>query len=556
MTQEDAHAPALPLWDVVICGAGPAGLTLGNHLGVLGLKVLIVERLPALLDYPRGVGIDDESLRSFQSVGLVDAVRRHTVPHQILSFIDRRGRTLAAMAPSAQPFGWPRRNGFIQPRVDRELARGLAAFAHVQLRLGTAMERFEEQGERIALALRACDADGEPTGPAEQHHARYLVGCDGGRSSVRHGLGLPFEGRSESTRWLVIDLADDPIGTLNAAFVLDDDIPHVTMGLPHGVRRYEFMVPDGADEQAVSTPAHAREMLRRVLPPGVEPSIIRHRVYTHHARIAPTFRKGRALIAGDAAHLMPVWQGQGFNTGIRDVTNLGWKLALVASGRAGERLLDSYTEERHAHASAMIDLSVLTGRIFVPAHPLLKAVRNIVAPAIARIGPLRRYITEMRFKPMPFFRRGAVLHPGAVPDPRSGVGRMFIQPWVADAAGRRMRLDDAIGLRFALLSWSVGAEAWLDDAARGVLRQLDALPVVVKPACQLHGAAGAEDGTVLLADEAGEFKRWFDHAPGPVVLLRPDRVVAAICQPCNLNAALQALATVMDLRPPRTGAKA
>src|SRR4030095_13676620 len=93
-------------YDVVIAGAGPTGLTLANHLGTLGVRTLVLEKLPALIDYPRGVGIDDDALRSFQAVGLVDAVRRHTVPNQIMRFVDKRGRLLAAIAPTAQPFGW------------------------------------------------------------------------------------------------------------------------------------------------------------------------------------------------------------------------------------------------------------------------------------------------------------------------------------------------------------------------------------------------------------------------------------------------------------------
>src|SRR5690606_9564316 len=144
----------------------------------------------------------------------------------------------------------------------------------------------------------------------------------------------------------------------------------------------------------------------------------------------------------DAAHLMPVWQGQGFNTGIRDATNLAWKLALVVRGQAGNGLLDSYTQERHAHAHAMIDLSVLVGKIFVPSNGFLRPVRNVAGPVISRIGWLRQYIAEMRFKPMPFFSEGAVVHPGK-PDPKGVVGKVFIQPTVRQADGSPVRLDDA-----------------------------------------------------------------------------------------------------------------
>lgn len=532
-------------WDVVIAGAGPCGLTLANHLGTLGVRTLVLEALPALIDYPRGVGMDDESLRSFQAVGVVGRIIRHTVPHQAMRFVDRRGRELASVNPLAQPFGWPRRNGFIQPLIDRELAEMLHRFDHVQLAFSRSVEGVTDLGDHVQIQVRPMDAQGSPAGEPEIIRAQFLVGCDGGRSSVRNMLGLPFDGQSESTKWLVVDLANDPIGLPNLSLVLDDSFPHVNIALPHGIRRFEFMVPENEDEALYAQPERIQALLQRVLPLNAEAKVIRHRVYTHHARIAPTFRKGRVFLAGDAAHLMPVWQGQGFNTGIRDATNLGWKLALVTKGRAGTALLDSYTQERHPHAAAMIDLSVLVGKIFVPANGFLRGARNLLAPLIAKIAPLRRYITEMRFKPMPFFQDGAIVH-GIGRPTAPAVGRMFAQPWVADATGHSQRLDDAIGLRFALISWSANVDAWISPAARRVLDELGAKSIVIRPPCQdLHHDAPA--GGEVLADRDGELRRWFDTAPGSVLVLRPDRVVAALCLPCELDACLERLADVLNL---------
>ncbi len=534
--------------DVLIAGAGPTGLTLANHLGTLGIRTLVIERLGALIDYPRGVGVDDEALRSFQAVGLGEAVRRHTVPNQIMRFVDRRGRQLAAIAPTAEPFGWPRRNGFIQPLVDRELAAGLSRFAHVQLSLNTGLASFEQDVTGVTVTVAPCDDAGERNGPARTLRTRFLVGCDGGRSPVRAGLGLSFDGVSESTRWLVIDLANDPIGTPNVTFRLDDTNPYVELALPHGVRRFEFMVPAGASEADYESDATVHALLARVLPAHVRPDVIRRRVYMHHARIAPTFRVGRVMLAGDAAHLMPVWQGQGFNTGIRDATNLGWKLALAVRGTATESLLETYTQERHDHARAMIDLSVLVGKIFVPAHPLARTARNLLGPLISRVGPIRRYIAEMRFKPMPYFEQGVVVHAGK-PDPRGLVGKVFIQPRIADASGQAQRLDDLIGLRFALVAWSARFDRWIDEGSRELLARLDTRTVIVRPVSQALDREPPADG-VTVTDIDGSFKRWFDEAPGSIVILRPDRVVAAVCTPWQLGDTLRVLADRLCLAAP------
>lgn len=164
--------------------------------------------------------------------------------------------------------------------------------------------------------------------------------------------------------------------------------PYVSAALPHGVRRFEFMVMPGETEAQLSEPHNMRRLLSKVLPDPDRVELIRQRVYTHNARLAERFRIDRVLLAGDAAHIMPVWQGQGYNSGMRDAFNLAWKLALVVNGKAGETLLDSYQQERRDHAKAMIDLSVTAGYVLAAAEALAggRARRSLLAAKLPAAG--------------------------------------------------------------------------------------------------------------------------------------------------------------------------
>ena len=143
----------------------------------------------------------------------------------------------------------------------------------------------------------------------------------------------------------------------------------------------------GETEAQLSEPHKMRQLLSKVLPDPDNVELIRQRVYTHNARIAERFRVDRVLLAGDAAHIMPVWQGQGYNSGMRDAFNLAWKLALVVNGKAGEALLDSYQQERRDHAKAMIDLSVTAGNVLAPPKRWHGAVRRrFVAAQLSAAG--------------------------------------------------------------------------------------------------------------------------------------------------------------------------
>jgi 3-(3-hydroxy-phenyl)propionate hydroxylase len=504
--------------DVLIVGAGPVGLTLANILGQQGVATRVIDERDSLIDYPRGVGLDDEALRTFQSIGLVERVLPHTVPNQILRFFDGNRRLLAEMAPPDARFGWPKRNGFVQPMVDAELLRGLERFDCVEVSWGARMESFAETADGVTVDIEGAAAV----------TARYVVGCDGGRSATRRLMGVSFEGTTSPTRWLVIDLATDPLGHPNSEVGADPARPYASISIAHGIRRFEFMIHADETDEQVEEPEFIARMLAPFVPHPDRVEVIRHRVYTHHSRIAGSFRRGRLFLAGDAAHLMPVWQGQGYNSGIRDATNLGWKLAAVVTGQAGDALLDTYDAERRKHARAMIDLSTMVGRVISPTNRRVATLRDSVIRAASVVPTLKRYILEMRFKPMPRYDQGAIAHV----TPRSATsptGTLFIQPRVDTRDAQNLLLDDVTGPGFTVLSWNNNPRKLLGEVAFARWKAFGATFVAVRPLTQLHWTGHDDPDVVTVGDRTGALKSWFDGHAESILFLRPDRCIAGAC---------------------------
>lgn len=566
--------------DVLIIGAGPVGLTTANILGQAGVKTLVVEKLDAIIDYPRAIGIDDESLRTLQTAGLSGEVQKHITPYHWMRFYTAGGKCFASIEPRTDEFGWSRRNAFIQPEVDQILYEGLQRYAHVQVLFGQSVCAVSQGAEGVALEVE--NAQGEK----RTLRARYLVACDGGNSLIRRTLNVAFEGRTKPNQWIVVDVRNDPLGTPHVGMHCDPERPYVSAALPHGIRRFEFMVMPGETEEELFKPEAMARLMSKVVAHPDKVDYIRKHVYTHNARLAATFRVQRIFLAGDAAHIMPVWQGQGYNSGMRDASNLAWKLALVVQGKAGDALLDSYTEERRDHARSMIHLSEVAGDIFAPESATAAKVRDTVMLAMNAVPPVKQYFAEMRFKPMPRYEKGLVLHaaPSGPPSAlgglltRSGdtplgrllglvaekkesfvgrllngfetvepspVGRMFIQPLVTTEDGAVHKLDDVIGLRFAILAWGTDPTSGMAPEVRAFWERTGVKFLCVKPLGQMSRGAMAQPHVTLLQDTQGRIKDWFGAQKKAVVFIRPDRFVAALASPQEVDAVSHQLAQRM-----------
>ncbi|GAB5079862.1 bifunctional 3-(3-hydroxy-phenyl)propionate/3-hydroxycinnamic acid hydroxylase [Arthrobacter sp. AD-310] len=526
--------------DVIIIGAGPVGLTLANLLGKYGVSTVVFESRDELIDYPRAVGIDDEALRTMQTIGLVDKVLPHTVPDQKIRIVNGDRKVLAEINPTTREFGWPRRNGFIQPLVDKALLEGLARYSHVEVRFGCRVEAFESDSDGVTAMVST------PTGE-ERVTGSYVVGCDGGRSLTRQHLGLKFEGETRSTRGLVIDVANDPIGTPHAVFGGDPSRGYATLSLPHGIRRWEFTLFEGESEEVAQDDAFVFSLLAPHVPDPASLNIIRRRVYAHHARVAEKFRVGRFLLAGDAAHVMPVVAGQGWNSGIRDALNLGWKLAAVVQGKASDHLLDSYEVERREHVKAMVALSLNMANLVTDHNRLRTAVRDMAAAVVDRLPRARARLNSQGYKPMPKYDHGIVV-PSKLPtwkslpdreDAPRTVGTLFPQPTVRNEDGKSVLLDDATGQGWRVVVWNNDPMAFVSEVDAEKLSRLGGVLVHAVPATQLPWAkAAAAPGVRVVGDESGVLKSWFDERPFSAIIVRPDHVVAAECVAQELNGVL------------------
>lgn len=555
--------------DVIIVGAGPVGLTLANLIGIRGHRAIALEARHELIAYPRAVGLDDESIRTLCAAELWDQIEQFTVPHHVVRLVNGTGQVLATNDPQTHEFGFPRKHGFNQPVVDRALAAGLDRFAEADLRFGHRVIGLVDHGDHVVVTAEQLDEHGVAIATVEIS-ARFAVGCEGGRSFTREWLGVPFEGKSPSTRWVVVDVENDPIGAPNVYLGADPKRPYVSIGLPQGIRRWEFMLHDDEPSELAEDRVFMNGLLGRFVPHPESLEIINQRTFTHHGRIASSFGRGNVFLAGDAAHLMPVWLGQGWNSGIRDATNLAWKLTSVLRGDARPSLLDSYSEERHKHAADMIEVNMTAGSI-MKMKPLGGWLRDRATSALNLVPTWKSYFTELRFKPMPRYESGVVvdqvsLAPGRArasfkgaslmpfvdsPGSASPVGLQFIQPRVNTNQGSDLLLDEVTGHWWALATWGTNPTKFLSAedlafARRHRVKLLAFVPETQRVRAEAEYANSPAPVTVV-GDTSGALKRWFDQRACGVVVLRPDHFVAAAALNQQATQVLAAVASAASL---------
>lgn len=445
--------------DVAVIGLGPVGATLARLLLQQGLSVVVLEREAGIYPLPRAVHFDAEAMRVFQGLGLAEAILRRTHVSPGMRFLAADGTLLLdwPRPPGIGPLGWHASYRFHQPELEAVLREGLA-WQQAEV------TGFQEGDDAVTLHTTA--------GPVQ---ARHVVGCDGANSPTRAAIGGGMEDLGFAERWLVLDvILRRPCPQLGDHSIQFCD-PRRPATYVRGVgerRRFEIRLEEGE----APGPDEIWPLLARWLTPE-DATLERHAVYTFRSMVARRWRRGRLMIAGDAAHLTPPFLGQGLCAGIRDAAALAWRLARLARGAAPDEVLDSYGPERAPHVREFIAMAVRLGGLI-----------NTRAMAAALDGAPEEGPALMR-TPAP--RLGGFAPPLGVPAP---------QPRLADGS----RHDDRVGPRFAL---------WLRPGLEVPPATLDAL---------------AARGAVLVQEAA--LLPFLDAHDAVAALLRPDRILAGLAR--------------------------
>ncbi|MCG2592384.1 bifunctional 3-(3-hydroxy-phenyl)propionate/3-hydroxycinnamic acid hydroxylase [Ramlibacter sp. XY19] len=473
------------MYDVAIVGYGPAGVVAAGLLGQAGLKVYACDRLAEVYRIPRAIALDHEIMRVFQQLGVVDAIAPFCEPFTPSEYFGVDGQLIRRMTMVEPPYpqGYTPSIVFTQPKVEQVLRDRVAQLPNVRVDLGVEMKRIVQDAEGVTLEL----SNGTV-------RAKYAIACDGGSSTVRTQLDMPLEDLDFDEPWLVVDVLVNERGLAKlpetSVQYCEPERPCTLVIGPKNHRRWEISLKPGEDPKQVATDEETWKLLARWLTPE-DGQLWRQASYRFHALVAAQWRKGRVFLAGDAAHMQPPFLGQGMCQGVRDVTNLAWKLVAVLRGEAPDALLDTYGAERKAHVRELTSRIKGVGAVICERDPVKARARD--AKMLADCGGVVQDTPRQDILPR--------LETGLLSAQASSArGSLFPQPWLK--SGQRMDEVAGHGWRLALAAGvqppaaSAVRVVSLADEREGVaaawFRKNECVAALVRPDNYVYGVAASE----------------------------------------------------------------
>ena len=369
--------------DVLIVGAGPTGLTLACQLVRYGIDFVLIEKNPGVTTKSKAIGIQARTLEIYEQLGLApQAIDRGQIAGKIRIIADRKVRgqvDLSDMGRDLSPYPYL----FILEQNENEQLLYEYLQSHQQeVQWQTELEHFTQDEIGVTAQVKTAD------GLSETIVAKYLVGCDGARSPVRHSLGLTFEGSTLERLYYVVDAQIDWEFSADAGYGCISRDTLIFFFPMAGENRYRIVgtFPEGFDQ-------NVDEILYETIEQHIQAdtklslnisNVKWFSVYKVNTRAVNQFSVGRCFVAGDAAHVHSPAGGQGMNTGIQDAYNLAWKMAFVIKGAASEKLLDTYNEERLPNAQRLLETTDRAFNVLVGSNWFFSFMRMKILPLVAK----------------------------------------------------------------------------------------------------------------------------------------------------------------------------
>ncbi|MDO5696715.1 MAG: bifunctional 3-(3-hydroxy-phenyl)propionate/3-hydroxycinnamic acid hydroxylase [Dermatophilus congolensis] len=499
--------------DVAVIGYGPTGVVAALTLASKGASVVALEREADIYSRARAVTVNDWTMRIFQDLGIGDRVDRVIEPQRALRWVTYDGNEIMRIEHPPSSLGPPDGNSrfynIYQPSMEAELRRCAEELPALEVNYGQEVIGVEQDDSGVTITSK-----NRETGEVSTTRAKYAIAADGGSSATRKALGIPMDGDTVPTLWIVIDCRvkrwwpDRDFLT----FWSDRERPVVDIALSAGNHRWEIPLKPGETEADFPTAAEVWPLLEAMGVSTDDVEIHQYAFYRHHVRTATAWRSGRVFLAGDAAHLMPPWAGAGMQSGMRDAYNLGWKMARVLRGEFDDSWLNTYEVERRPNVAFYTNLAVALGRVIkqeatpeevkamnqIPENTVTPFEPPLTAPPVLEDGWLR-----------------------GTPGDASIVGRMLPQPIMGSALGHLDRLDAHLGDNFTLLGADVDPATVLTQEEKAQWDALGARYIAVRPSTSF--TSDRSD----LVDLRGVLIPFLERYGVEVVAVRPDKFVAA-----------------------------